>query len=76
MFELAVLIAVVVAITEGVKRFNVPAKYLPIVSLALGLVAGIFYVDGILKEQIMYGLMIGLSASGLFDQTKVLKGDK
>jgi hypothetical protein len=77
MFELGLLIAVVVAITELVKQFEVPKKYLPIVSLVLGLAAGIFYVGGTVKEQIMYGLMIGLSAAGLFDQTKIVKkGDK
>lgn len=73
MFEIGVLIAVVVALTELVKRFDVPKKYIPVVSLLLGLVAGIFYVPGELKEQIMYGLMIGLSASGLFDQSKIIK---
>jgi len=77
MFELALIIAVVLALTEFVKRLEViNTKYLPAVSLVLGLLAGIFYVGGTLEEQIMYGLMIGLSAAGLFDQTKIVtKGD-
>jgi hypothetical protein len=75
MFEIAIIIAVVMALTEFVKRMDfIPAKYLPAVSLVLGLLAGLFYVDEpLLKDQIMYGLMIGLSASGLFDQSKLLK---
>lgn len=77
MFDVALLIAVVVALTELVKQLNVAKKYLPLVALLLGLVAGIFYVDGSVKEQVLYGIMIGLSASGLFDQAKILKkGDK
>jgi hypothetical protein len=77
MFELALIIAVVLALTEFVKRLEViNTKYLPAVSLVLGLLAGIFYVGGTVEEKIMYGLMIGLSAAGLFDQTKIVtKGD-
>lgn len=75
MFEIAIVIAVVVALTEFVKRIDVvPAKYLPAISLVLGILAGIFYVDvPALSEKVMFGLMIGLSASGLFDQSKIVK---
>ncbi|MBY0122137.1 holin [Bacillus sp. S/N-304-OC-R1] len=74
MFEIAIIIAVVLALTEFVKRMDwIPAKYVPAVSLVLGLLAGIFYVDvSTLEEQIMFGLMIGLSAAGLFDQSKII----
>ena len=52
-------------------------KYLPVIALVLGVLTGIFYVEGDIKEQILYGVMIGLSASGLFDQSKIRKkGDK
>lgn len=74
MFDLAIIIAVVMSVTQLIKGLEfIPKKYLPVISLLLGLVAGLFYVDGAVKEQIMYGLMIGLSASGLFDQSKVIK---
>jgi len=75
MFELALVIAVVIALTELVKRLEIiPVKYLPALSLVLGLVAGIFYVDAsTIQDKIMFGLMIGLSAAGLFDQTKIIK---
>ncbi|MFO1445286.1 transposase [Bacillus sp. Bva_UNVM-123] len=74
MFETAVIIAVVLALTELVKRLEwIPVKYAPVVSLVLGLLAGLFYVDvQTLQEKIMFGLMIGLSASGLFDQSKMI----
>lgn len=72
MFDVALIIGVVVALTQLMKGF-IPNKYLPALSLVLGVVAGVIYVEGDLKSQIMYGLMIGLSASGLFDQTKIVK---
>jgi len=77
MFDIALIIAVVVALVELVKRIAVvPAKFLPLVSLVFGLVAGIIYLDGELKEKVFYGVVIGLSAAGLFDQSKIItKGD-
>ncbi|HAM79611.1 holin [Ornithinibacillus bavariensis] len=72
MFEIALIIAVVLALTELLKQLGVSKKYLPVASLILGLLAGVFYVGGSPKEQIMYGLMIGLSAAGLFDQSKIV----
>ncbi|MEH7392379.1 holin [Bacillus sp. JJ1474] len=74
MFEFAIIITVVLALTELIKRLGfLPEKYLPAVSVLLGLIAGIFYVDVVtLQDKIMFGLMIGLSASGLFDQSKIV----
>lgn len=73
MFEFGLIIAVIVALNELFKRsLGVPKKYLPIISLVLGVLAGIFYLEGSLKEQVFYGLIIGLSASGLFDQSKII----
>ena len=76
MFDIALIIAVVVALTEMIKKTDkVSNKYMPAISLVLGLIASILYIDGTVNEQIMYGLMIGLSASGLFDQTKIITKD-
>lgn len=74
MFEIALIVAVVVALLEVVKKLDVVnKKYIPVVALAIGIVAGLFYMDGTVKEQIFYGLMIGLTACGLFDQSKIIK---
>ena len=78
MFEIAIIIAVVLALTELTKKMAfIPTKYQPVVSLFLGLAAGLFYVDvPSFREKVFYGLMIGLSAAGLFDQKKIItKGD-
>ncbi|WP_102274111.1 holin [Cytobacillus massiliigabonensis] len=74
MFEVTIIIAVVLAITEFIKRLSfIPVKYLPAASVVLGLLAGIFYVDvATMQEKIMFGLMIGLAAAGLFDQSKII----
>lgn len=72
MFDIALIIGVVLALTELIKQLGLNKKYLPVASLVLGLLAGVFYIEDSIQEQIMYGLMIGLSASGLFDQSKIV----
>ncbi|WAA11805.1 holin [Fervidibacillus halotolerans] len=74
MFELAFLISIVTGLTEVVKRLEwVKKKYLPAVSLIFGMIASFTYVNvETIQEKVMFGLIIGLSASGLFDQTKMI----
>lgn len=78
MVEITIIITVVMALTEFIKRMEIiPSKYLPAASLLLGLAAGFFYVDAAsIQDKIMYGLMIGLSSAGLFDQTKIITKGK
>ena len=78
MFEMGLIIAVVLALNELFKRsFGIPPRYLPLLSLLLGVGAGFIYLDGDVKTRVFYGIIIGLSASGLFDQSKIItkKGD-
>jgi len=71
--EVAILIAVVTALTELIKRSNyVQSRFLPSISLVIGTVIGAFYLDMPLKERILYGMIIGLAAAGLFDQSKLI----
>lgn len=74
MFDIALIIAVIIALTQLFKKLAfVPAKYIPLITLLMGLFAGFFYVDvPTIEGKIMYGLMIGLAAAGLFDQTKII----
>lgn len=71
MFDILLIISVVVALTQLIKMY-LPNKYLPLSSLVLGIIIGFVYMDGDIKTRIMYGLMIGLSAAGLFDQSKII----
>ena len=76
MIDIALLIAVVIALTELFKRtLHVNSRYLPLISLILGIIAGIIYLDGDIKDVALQGIIVGLSASGLFDQSKIV-GDK
>lgn len=70
MFDYAIIVAVIVGIVEVVKQF-LPSKFMPLASIALGVVAGIVYVEGTIESQIFVGLAMGLAACGLFDVTKL-----
>lgn len=65
------LIPLIMGLVELIKWFGFPKKLLPLASLIFGIVAGIVYVNpSDLKGGILVGLMMGLSASGLYSGTK------
>jgi NhaP-type Na+/H+ or K+/H+ antiporter len=72
MVELGILIAVLIGIGQVAKQLGLPSKYLPLINLVLGIVGGLTILDGTVAEQVVYGAAMGLSASGLFDQTKIV----
>lgn len=66
-----VLIPLILGIVEVFKVLGLKKKFLPLLSLVLGVLAGIFYVyPNDLKSGIIVGIMYGLSASGLYSGTK------
>lgn len=73
MFEFydVVLIPLIVSLVELLKSLGLKKKFLPVASIIFGLGAGIFYIyPDDLKGGIIIGLMLGLSASGLYSSTK------
>lgn len=73
MFEFGVFVAAIVGLNQLFKTaFEIPKRYLPLLSLLLGLLAGIVYFQGDMKERVFMGVVMGLSASGLFDQSKII----
>lgn len=71
MFEMAMVVAVIIALGQFGKNY-IPAKFLPILSLVLGIVAGLFFMPHeTVTDAIMQGVIAGLTACGLFDQTKI-----
>jgi len=65
------LIPVIVGLSELLKKSGLPAKFVPVASLILGLIFGITYMaPGELKRGILLGLVLGLSSVGLFSGTK------
>lgn len=64
------IIPLIIGIVEVFKRIGLPKKFSPLLSLTLGLLFGILYINAPLKEGVLVGLMLGLSASGLYSGTK------
>lgn len=78
--ELSVVVGLVAGLIEAIKRAGMPGKVLPFLSVALGV--GAMYLTKFSPnhaEMVMYGLMVGLGAVGLFEVgkqgTKVAKGE-
>ncbi len=67
-------VALIVALAEVVKRLGLDSKYIPLVDLGLGLLAGLLvyvaYQGCHPIEGIVIGVALGLSACGLFSGVK------
>ena len=72
------LVALLIAVLEVIKKVEfVDHKFIPIMSLGLGILIGIFYSGFDIKEGILYGVMLGVSAVGLYSgATNVVEGFK
>jgi hypothetical protein len=75
MVSLAVIIGIVVGLSQIVKTIGLQTKYVPLLNLTLGIVLGVLFLGGDIKNNVFQGIIIGLSASGLFDHTKIIKKD-
>ena len=76
----AVLVAVILApITTGIievvkQTLNINNRYLPILSLLVGIFVAVAIALGTGQDVVQYilvGIVGGLGASGLYDQTKI-----
>ncbi|MGG0725885.1 holin [Bacillus mycoides] len=75
MVEISVIIAVVVALSQVVKMLGLQTKYIPLLNLALGILLGVLFLPFDIKMNVFQGIIIGLSASGLYDHSKITKKD-
>lgn len=75
MVSLAVIIGIVIGLSQITKTIGLQTKYVPLLNLTLGTVLGVLFLDGDIKTNVFQGIIIGLSASGLFDHTKIMKKD-
>jgi hypothetical protein len=65
------LLPVVIGLLEIVKMFKVPTKYIPLISLAIGILMGIFFIaPGEYPKAILLGVQLGLAAVGLHSGVK------
>jgi len=68
-----VLIPLIIGIVELLKMYGMPKKILPVTALLFGVVGGIVYIyPHDIKAGILIGLMMGLSASGLYSGGKTV----
>ncbi|MEC2869320.1 holin [Bacillus bombysepticus] len=75
MVSLAVMIGIVVGFSQIAKTVGLQTKYVPLLNITLGIVLGVLFLGGEIKTNVFQGIIIGLSASGLFDHTKIMKKD-
>ncbi|TCJ86406.1 UNVERIFIED_ORG: hypothetical protein EDC93_1011145 [Bacillus cereus] len=75
MIEITVMIGVVVGLSQIAKIVGMQTKYVPLLNLTLGIMLGVLFLSQDIKTNIFQGIIIGLSASGLFDHTKIIKKD-
>ncbi|MBU5486452.1 holin [Clostridium sp. MSJ-11] len=69
--DLAFMTGIVMALSEMFKRFGVSPKFIPVLNLLLGIVAGMVYVSPQdTKTAVLSGIVIGLTSSGLYSGTK------
>jgi hypothetical protein len=75
MLEFGIIIAVLIGLGQVAKQLGLPNKYIPVMNLVLGVTIGL--IGGLgsdlsIVEQIVTGSVIGLTASGLYDQKKIV----
>lgn len=67
------IVPLIIGLVAVAKKSGVPTKVLPVLSLAIGLVVGIIYAsNGDIKQGVLVGAMLGLSASGLYSGGKAV----
>ena len=73
------IIPMTLIVVELAKGLEINKKYLPIVSVALGVILGAafsFYYGADLFTHIVQGVVYGASASGIYDMAKIAKEGK
>lgn len=65
------LIPIITILVDVIKKAGLPKNFAPLMSLILGVIAGlIFENNGDIKNGIITGLIMGMSASGLYSGGK------
>ena len=70
--EILVTIPLITAIVSALKMAGLPAKYAPIASMLVGITIIAMVTDFIWTDEIILGVIMGLSASGLYSGGKTL----
>lgn len=63
------LVALIMGLSEIIKGLGLKSKFIPVANIAMGIGFG-FLTTPDIKQAIVMGLFMGLSASGLYSGTK------
>ena len=72
MMEIGVILAFIVGLAELLKKHGLKKELIPLFNVLAGVITNLL-LNGISTEAITYGLVMGLVASGLYDQSKICK---
>lgn len=64
------LVPFIIGLIELGKRSGLKPKYAPFVGIGIGVILGVFFLSTNIKEGLLIGVALGLSASGLYSGTK------
>ena len=67
--QFMVLIPVVVGVVQVIKMTGLSSRYLPVISLILGMVGAVL-IGAFDSTSLVQGVIVGLSASGLWSGVK------
>lgn len=68
------LVPLIVGIVEVTKQVGLPTRFAPLLALLLGLGSGFVMHTTSISETLVTGVMVGLSASGLYSAGKTMMG--
>jgi len=71
---IGLLIGVTMGIVECIKRLGLNARYLPLISLVIGVGIVSLGMQEVSLQSALNGIVVGLTASGLFSGGKALIG--
>ena len=66
------VVAIIVALVSAAKSVGYPSRWAPLLSLGLGVVYYVAFPQGSIQTSVLYGIISGLSASGLYSGVKAV----
>lgn len=66
---ISAIVAVIIAICQALKYAGFPSRFIPLVSIALGIAGALYFGKSDLLT-VLAGIVTGLTASGLFSAFK------
>ena len=74
--DTAILVALILGLTEIIKRVGCPVKFVPIIAVILGVILNFLgkWIGVASSELTIGGIMAGLMAMGLWSGSKAISG--